>query len=221
MPVIPGQSKTVPIGQLVYAVGEVETGGIQPLARRYTTVNSIGATGRYQVMKANIPSWTKEALGRSYTLSEWLASPDAQDKTAAYFLGKHQKKYGSWQSAAAVWFSGQPNPDSTASDGGNTVRQYVDKVKKFLTGTTVDTDGTAAGGAVVGAGFTDGLFDTLTKAVAPLADIGAALMSVGKVAELLLKLALPSTWVRIVCGLLGAGFLLFGLIILGRESRGT
>ena len=220
-------AKTVPVEQLAYAIGEIETGGISPLSRRYSTVNGIGATGRYQVMKANIPGWTKEVLGRSMSLSEWLASPAAQDKVAMSRLGASQKKYGSWEAAAAVWFSGQPNPNSTASDGGNTVRQYVDKVGKVLaigktlTGTTAPTTpGTTTPGAVP-AGLTDSFLGALGKTVQPIMDIGTAMLSVGKFAEWLLKLALPSTWVRIMCGVWGVAFLLFGLVVLGREAKGT
>jgi hypothetical protein len=99
----------------------------------YTTVNSIGACGAYQVMYFNIPSWTKEALGHSLTKAQFLASPAAQDAVARYKLGQTYKKYGP-EGAAAVWFSGQPNPNSKSSDGGNTVRQYVDKVIGFATG---------------------------------------------------------------------------------------
>ena len=215
--------KTVPVQQLAYAIREVETGGIAD-SKRYSTVNSIGATGAYQVMKANIASWTKEALGKSLTLEQWLGNREAQDKVAMYKLGKSQQKYDSWESAAAVWFSGQPNPNSSASDGGNTVRQYVDKVGNFLkTGKTVDGSAgtsTSTTGSVVPAGLSDltGAFTSIAK---PMVDIASELMNVGKFAELLLKLALPSTWVRIWCGVLGAAFLVGGLLVLGQEAKGA
>jgi hypothetical protein len=218
MPNVPKVTKTVPVEQLAYAIREVETGGI-PDSKRYSTVNSIGATGAYQVMKANIAGWTKEALGHSLTLHQWLGNKEAQDKVAAYKLGKSQKKYGSWESAAAVWFSGQPNPNSTASDGGNTVRQYVDKVGKFLkTGKTV---GSGAGGSSGGGGGsvdTAGLSDVLSGIAKPFVDIAESMLSIGQFAEFLLKLALPSTWVRIVCGVFGGAFLVGGLVVLGLEA---
>jgi hypothetical protein len=43
-------------------------------------------------------------------------------------------------------------------------------------------------------------------------------MSVGQFAEFLLKLALPSTWVRIACAIGGTAFLLGGLVVLGLEA---
>jgi hypothetical protein len=55
----------------------------------------------------------------------------------------------------------------------------------------------------------------------PLVDIATALLNVGQFAELLLKLALPSTWVRITCGLFGIAFLMGGLVVLGQEAKGT
>jgi hypothetical protein len=60
----------------------------------------------------------------------------------------------------------------------------------------------------------------LQKAImAPLVTIADSVLSVGKVAEMLLKLALPSTWVRIACALGGAMILLLGLFFLVREAR--
>jgi hypothetical protein len=210
--------KTVPVAQLAYAIREVETGGVR--GDRYKVVNSIGATGAYQVMKANIAGWTKEALGHSLTLTEWLGNHEAQDKVAMYKLGKSQKKYGSWQSAAAVWFSGQPNPNSTASDGGNTVRQYVDKVGNVLrTGKTVD--GSAGTSTVDTAGFTDDIAGALAGIAKPFVDIATSMLSIGQFAEFLLKLALPSTWVRIAAGVMGVAFLLGGLVVLGLEAKGA
>ncbi|MBK3582406.1 transglycosylase SLT domain-containing protein [Streptomyces sp. MBT57] len=116
----------VSVEQLMAAIKSVESGG------DYRVINSIGAVGAYQVMTANIASWTREALGRVLSREQFRNSPSAQDTVARHFLGKSMKKHGSWQAAAAVWFSGQPNWNSSASDGGNTVRQYVAKVEKAL-----------------------------------------------------------------------------------------
>jgi hypothetical protein len=124
------------------AVRQIETGG-QP--DPYRTVNGIGATGAYQVMPFNIGPWTKEVLGRSMTQAQFRNSPAAQDAVARAKLGSYMKKHGSWQAAASVWFSGQPNWDSSASDGGNTVRQYVDKVAKALQKVGAGVTGGGAG----------------------------------------------------------------------------
>jgi hypothetical protein len=120
----------ITLDQLLYGVRMVETSG-RPDG--YSTVNSIGACGAYQVMYFNIANWTREALGHSLTKAEFLASPKAQDAVARFKLGQSYAKYGP-EGAAAVWFSGQPNPNSKSSDGGNTVRQYVNKVIGYATG---------------------------------------------------------------------------------------
>ncbi len=111
----------ITLDQLLYGIRQVESGG------NYSVVNSIGAVGAYQVMKGNIPEWTKQALGYSMTWQQFRDSRAAQDAVARYKLGKFFAKYGA-EGAASMWFSGQPNPNSSRSDGGNTVRQYVNKV---------------------------------------------------------------------------------------------
>ena len=54
-----------------------------------------------------------------------------------------------------------------------------------------------------------------------LGSIGQSLAGVGQFAELLLKLALPSTWVRIGSGVMGTLVLFLGLFMLVREARGA
>lgn len=127
---------SITLDQLLYGVRMVETSGRKD---GYTTVNSIGATGAYQVMPDNIGPWTKEALGHAMTQAQFLASPAAQDAVARYKLGQSMAKYGP-EGAAAVWFSGDPDWHSSKSDdhgqGGNTVAQYVAKVMKWATGSS-------------------------------------------------------------------------------------
>jgi hypothetical protein len=135
------------LDQLLYGVRQVESGG------NYSVVNSIGAVGAYQVMKGNIPSWTRKALGYSMTWQQFRDSRSAQDAVARVILGGYYKKYGA-AGAASMWFSGQPNPNSSASDGGNTVRQYVNKVL-----------GASGGGTIAGSSSYSG-----TAAVTPVLD---------------------------------------------------
>lgn len=214
---------TVPIEQLLYGIRSVESGGTK---NPYSVVNSIGATGAYQVMKQYIAEWTKEALGRAYTQDQFIKDPAAQDKVAAFRLGRDMKKYSSWESAAAVWFSGQPNPNSTASDGGSTVRQYVkdvgDAMKGWKPGATVPTGG---GGTATQAGLGDVLTGGLTGAIesigSSISGMVQPFLSLGGVAQMLMALALPTTWVRIACGVGGIVFLLVGLVVLGREVKGS
>ncbi|MFF5471044.1 hypothetical protein [Streptomyces achromogenes] len=127
------------LDQLLYGIRQIESGG------NYHVVNSIGAVGAYQVMQANIPSWTKKALGYSMTWQQFRDSRSAQDTVARVILGGYYKKYGA-AGAASMWFSGQPNPNSRASDGGNTVRQYVNKVLSAAGGGVITSGGGSVGG---------------------------------------------------------------------------
>jgi hypothetical protein len=140
----------VTLDQLLYGIRQVESGG------NYSVVNSIGAVGAYQILKSNIPEWTKQALGYSMTWQQFRDSRAAQDKVARYKLGVFYKKYGA-QGAASMWFSGQPNYNSSASDGGNTVYQYVQKVM-----------GASGGGSVTSGG---GSYSSGTSAAKPKLDL--------------------------------------------------
>ena len=110
------------------AIAGIESGG------RYGALGPVTnrgdrAFGKYQVMGANIPSWTKEALGRSMTPAEFLASPEAQERVFETQFGKSVAKYGNPADAASVWFSGRPLAKAgNASDVlGTTVPQYAQK----------------------------------------------------------------------------------------------
>jgi hypothetical protein len=92
------------------------------------------AYGKYQVMGANVPVWTKEALGFSMTPQQFLNSPDAQEAVANYQFNKNYEKYGNWDDVASVWFSGRPVKGNNSNDGYNSVSQYVQKVRKNLVG---------------------------------------------------------------------------------------
>lgn len=62
--------------------------------------------GKYQVMGANVPSWSEEAgLGR-LTPQEFLASPEAQEAVARHKFTEYLNKSGSPEKAAAMWFGG-------------------------------------------------------------------------------------------------------------------
>ena len=83
------------------------------------------AYGRYQVMGANIPSWTKKYYGRQLTPQQYLASKEAQDAVVRGKLKEYYDKYGP-EGAAAMWYSGQSNPNKTY--GNPPVYKYVQSV---------------------------------------------------------------------------------------------
>jgi hypothetical protein len=113
------------LDSFLWAIGQMESGG------NYKARNPGGALGKYQVMPANVASWTKEALGHSLTPDQFYNSPSAQEAVARKILGGYYQKYGP-AGAAAAWFSGSPNVNSNASDGNTTVRNYVKTVLSLM-----------------------------------------------------------------------------------------
>lgn len=102
------------------ALGPVVTSGMYKGQR---------ALGKYQVMEGNIPSWTKEAFGQSYTPQQFYSSPQMQDALANYKLNQYYQKYGNWGDAAAAWFSGGSLAKNQNKKDvlGTSTKEYVNK----------------------------------------------------------------------------------------------
>lgn len=83
------------------------------------------AYGRYQVMGANVGPWTAKHYGKRLTPQQFLNNRAAQDAVVRGVLGGYYKKYGA-KGAAAMWYSGQPNPNKTY--GNPPVYKYVNSV---------------------------------------------------------------------------------------------
>lgn len=91
------------------------------------------AYGRYQVMEGNIGPWTKEVFGKAMTVDEFMADPKIQDAVVEHQLKKSYNKYGNFDDAASVWFSGQPvSKAGNRSDGFTTVPEYVKKFRGYF-----------------------------------------------------------------------------------------
>ena len=98
------------------------------------------AYGAYQVMGANIPSWTKSALGTSLNPQQFLASNEAQDAVFSKIFGGYANKFGA-TGAAQAWFGG---PGSVGKGNvsdilGTTGSGYAEKFNaqlQLLSGTT-------------------------------------------------------------------------------------
>lgn len=76
-------------------------------------------------------------------------------------------------------------------------------------------------GGVIGGATGDGILGPVRGIANATSSIASGLQSVGTLATWTMKLALPSTWVRIGAGTLGALFLFLGLGFLVRETRGA
>lgn len=87
------------------------------------------AYGRYQVMGANIPSWTAKYYGKRLTPQQYLHNRAAQDAVVRGVLGGYVKKYG-YRGAASAWYSGNPNlhMSTHSQPGGPSIKGYVDSV---------------------------------------------------------------------------------------------
>ena len=94
------------------------------------------AHGLYQVMGANIPSWTEEALGRRLTPEEFLKDEKAQEETAKHRMGLYLKKYNDPAQVASMWFSGRPieKAGEAADVTGTTVPRYISMFNKYYGG---------------------------------------------------------------------------------------
>lgn len=107
------------------AIGPVVSKGMYKGQRAY---------GRYQVMEGNIGPWTKEVFGKPMTKDEFMNSPEAQDAVVEHQLRKSFEKFGSYDDAASVWFSGQPFAKAkNRGDGYTSVPDYVKKFRRHFT----------------------------------------------------------------------------------------
>jgi len=87
----------------------------QESGSNYRAVNSSsGALGKYQIMPANIPSWSKEALGRTITPQQFLRNPNLQEKVAQYKLRQYYRRYGA-EGAAKAWYGGESAARTSSS----------------------------------------------------------------------------------------------------------
>lgn len=115
------------------AIGQIESSG-NYRARGPRTKRGDRAYGKYQVMGANIPKWTKEVLGRRMKPSEFLADPQAQDAVFQAKFGEYVQRTGSPDDAASMWFTGKPlSKGGTRKDiTGTTGNEYVMRFRQAV-----------------------------------------------------------------------------------------
>jgi hypothetical protein len=82
------------------------------------------ALGIGQVMEANLPQWSKDALGRVVTPDEFLNNPKLQDAIIDHRLGGYYKQYGP-AGASSKWFTGSPTPKGKKDSLGTRDYDYV------------------------------------------------------------------------------------------------
>lgn len=115
----------ITFNQFMRAIAEQESGG------NYSVVNAYGAVGKYQVLKSNIPGWSKQVLGYSISWQTFRDSPKLQEQIVQGILKGYFDKWGP-RGAAAAWYAGPGNHNldmSTRSQpGGPSIKGYVDSV---------------------------------------------------------------------------------------------
>jgi hypothetical protein len=140
--------------QLMYGIGVQESGG-----HNYSVVNSIGAVGKYQVMKGNIPNWSRQVLGYSISWQQFRDSPKLQEQIVRGILKGYYNKYGA-RGAAAAWYAGPGNHNldqSTHSQfGGPSIKSYVDSVLNHASKFSGSSSGSSSGGGGGSSGSTGG-----------------------------------------------------------------
>ena len=121
--------KMIPVERAANAIGTIESGNI------YTTVNKdSGALGKYQIMPANLAPWLRLAGQPAMTSDQFLASPKAQDAVFNKVFGDAMLKYGNFNDAASVWFTGKPMAQVApgTNDGHTTAPDYLRRANAVL-----------------------------------------------------------------------------------------
>jgi hypothetical protein len=96
----------------------------------YEVVNAnSGALGAWQVMPANLPGWLHASHLPQMSAYAYLHDVAAQNHLSWVILGGYYDKYGP-RGAAAMWYSGQPDPNKTYGDPP--VYQYVTDVIELM-----------------------------------------------------------------------------------------
>lgn len=187
--------------KFIWAIRQLESAGSSPTAKpNYQAVNpNSGALGAYQVMPYHLSGggeWAGRTFGRSVGKAEFLASRSMQDRIADKILGGYYDTYGV-AGAAAMWFSGQSNPNLNRSDGNMNIPQYVRTIKSLMAHPNAGTDITGGGG------------------VADAQQVGGVIDGLRQMGEFFAMLTQPETWIRV--GIFAAGSVLL-VIALARMS---
>lgn len=159
---------TISFDDFFAAIGGQESGG------NYGAINSrTGASGKYQIMPANVGPWSQKYLGRRITVEQFRSSPQLQEQLARAVLSDYFNRYGA-RGAAAAWYSGNP---AKAGDykrfrsNEPSVGEYVDQVLRRVGHTSnwgeVPPAGTQPLGAPSPATKPDYTYDTPQQTPAP------------------------------------------------------
>lgn len=121
------------------------------------------ALGKYQVLKSNLPEWTKKYLGRELTPEQFLKDQNAQEKVFEGAFGELVRRYGNVKDATSAWHSGAPLAQAQKRNAkdvlGTKTEDYVSQVMSQLPPEVTDRLTRKTGGRV--GGNVDSLVDDL------------------------------------------------------------
>lgn len=123
------EQKSVDLAPHKAAIAKIESGGrydaLGPIVT-YKDGRQDRGYGKYQVMGANIPSWTETAFGKRLTPKEFIANDKAQEAVFEHYFGGYLRDHGPID-AVSMWFSGLPlaKVRAGANDGYTSVPSYI------------------------------------------------------------------------------------------------
>lgn len=128
---VPGNATDLDIFKM--AIVKNESGGrYRAISPPNPNVGGQRAYGKYQVLAGNIGPWTEKAVGRRYSVQEFLDSPDVQERVADMRFREEFEKHGSWDDVAAIWFSGLPYKGNNRCDINMCVPEYVSNMRATM-----------------------------------------------------------------------------------------
>lgn len=132
-------SSGVDIRSARQAIGQFESkGNYESLGPRVTGKDGTDrgqALGKYQVMPENLQPWLKQAGLDPMTPQEFLKNPKAQDAVFDKIFGDDLKKYGNFNDAASVWFTGTTANEAKAqgrNDKYTSIQGYLQGTNAIL-----------------------------------------------------------------------------------------
>lgn len=132
------------------------------------------------------------------------------------FVNKAKKLEGKYDSSAklaqAVQVSAFPERYGQASSAATSLLKKIDKDGGWISGLPDPGD-------VIGKVADNDLIQGVRQVGTALTDIGGSVAKGGRVAEQLMKLALPTNMMRLVVGMMGVIFVFIGIYALSREVR--
>lgn len=245
--VAPGPTGGSEIDAYGNAISSIESGG------RYDAIGPATRTGdraygKYQVMGANVPSWTRKHLGREMTPQQFLADKDAQEQVFKGEFGGYVAKYGNPQDAASMWFTGRPAAQGAGRNDGYTSQpEYLRRFNAALGRRGAPAQATAQAGPVAdpnaglrnasnallrggelqaGLGIQNQLFERSEKARAEASAKQKEMQ--GIIGELALRADTPEKWARAIDVARRGGLQVDGLedfamreLVLARAGKGS